>query len=77
MIVIVVWPPALAGLQVEAAARPVRPEPAAAPGTTPPAQSIGTTNIGPLSLDGKTAYITVRFDVQPSTLGDDYLHGVD
>ncbi|MYS90999.1 MULTISPECIES: MMPL family transporter [Streptomyces] len=34
-------------------------------------------NVGPLSDDGKTAYITVRFDVQPSTLGDDYLHGVD
>jgi RND superfamily putative drug exporter len=32
---------------------------------------------GPLSSDGKTAYITVRFDVQPSTLGDGYLHGVD
>ncbi|MGW2083439.1 MMPL family transporter, partial [Streptomyces sp. NPDC001939] len=47
------------------------------PGTTPPAQPGGTTNVGPLSTDGKTAYITVRFDVQPSTLGDDYLHGVD
>ncbi|MGM1078746.1 MMPL family transporter [Streptomyces sp. H28] len=34
-------------------------------------------NVGPLSTDGKTAYITVRFDVQPSTLGDDYLDGVD
>ncbi|MET7454095.1 MMPL family transporter [Streptomyces sp. NPDC005574] len=34
-------------------------------------------NVGPLSTDGKTAYITVRFDVQPSTLGDGYLHGVD
>ncbi|MFD7702053.1 MMPL family transporter [Streptomyces caelestis] len=34
-------------------------------------------DVGPLSPDGKTAYITVRFDVQPSTLGDDYLHGVD
>ncbi|GGY41460.1 MMPL family transporter [Streptomyces djakartensis] len=34
-------------------------------------------NVGPLSDDKKTAYITVRFDVQPSTLGDDYLHGVD
>src|SRR5690606_35955162 len=32
-------------------------------------------NVGPLSSDGRTAYITVRFDVQPSTLGDDYLHG--
>ncbi|NED19343.1 MMPL family transporter [Streptomyces sp. SID9913] len=34
-------------------------------------------NVGPLSTDGKTGYITVRFDVQPSTLGDDYLDGVD
>lgn len=34
-------------------------------------------NVGPLSSDGKTGYITVRFDVQPSTLGDGYLHGVD
>ncbi|MDT9696971.1 MMPL family transporter [Streptomyces sp. P17] len=34
-------------------------------------------NAGPLSSDGKTGYITVRFDVQPSTLGDSYLDGVD
>ncbi|TPQ17815.1 MMPL family transporter [Streptomyces sporangiiformans] len=34
-------------------------------------------NVGPLSADGKTGYITVRFDVQPSTLGDSYLDGVD
>ncbi|MFJ9663489.1 MMPL family transporter [Streptomyces sp. NPDC101219] len=34
-------------------------------------------NVGPLSTDGKTGYITVRFDVQPSTLGDGYLDGVD
>ncbi|WOX16564.1 MMPL family transporter [Streptomyces sp. N50] len=34
-------------------------------------------NVGPLSSDAKTAYITIRFDVQPSTLGDGYLHGVD
>ncbi|MFC5958468.1 MMPL family transporter [Streptomyces pratens] len=34
-------------------------------------------DIGPLPSDGKTGYITVRFDVQPSTLGDDYLDGVD
>ncbi|MYT71995.1 MULTISPECIES: MMPL family transporter [unclassified Streptomyces] len=37
----------------------------------------GQPNVGPLSTDGKTAYITVRFDVQPSTLGDGYLSGVD
>ncbi|MFE0131932.1 MMPL family transporter [Streptomyces sp. NPDC059037] len=40
-------------------------------------QPAGTPNVGPLSSDGKTGYITVRFDVQPSTLGDDYLDGVD
>ncbi|MBC2905510.1 MMPL family transporter [Streptomyces cupreus] len=34
-------------------------------------------NVGPLSSDGKTGYITVRFDVQPSTLKDSYLDGVD
>ncbi|MGW2288453.1 MMPL family transporter [Streptomyces phaeochromogenes] len=34
-------------------------------------------NVGPLSSDGKTGYITIRFDVQPSTLGDSYLDGVD
>lgn len=45
------------------------------PGTQPPA-STGP-NVGPLSSDAKTAYITIRFDVQPSTLGDGYLHGVD
>lgn len=33
--------------------------------------------VGPLSTDGRTAYITVRFDVQPAALGDGYLHGVD
>jgi RND superfamily putative drug exporter len=34
-------------------------------------------NVGPLSSDAKTGYITIRFDVQPSTLGDSYLGGVD
>ncbi|MFJ2813436.1 MMPL family transporter [Streptomyces sp. NPDC087294] len=33
--------------------------------------------VGPLSTDGRTAYITVRFDVQPATLGTGYLHDVD
>lgn len=42
-----------------------------------PAPPSGQQNVGPLSDDKKTAYITVRFDVQPSTLGDDYLNGVD
>ncbi|MGW5418765.1 MMPL family transporter [Streptomyces sp. NPDC003943] len=46
------------------------------PGTTPPPPS-STPNTGPLSTDGKTAYITVRFSVPPSTLGTDYLNGVD
>ncbi|QES09610.1 MMPL family transporter [Streptomyces venezuelae] len=47
------------------------------PGSTPPALPAGVPNTGPLSTDGKTAYITVRFSVPPSTLGDDYLPGVD
>ncbi|MFF3332435.1 MMPL family transporter [Streptomyces sp. NPDC002888] len=33
--------------------------------------------VGPVSTDGKTGYITVRFDEQPSTLGAGYLDGVD
>ncbi|MGW2836886.1 MMPL family transporter [Streptomyces sp. NPDC001493] len=47
------------------------------PGTQPTPPLTGTPNTGPLSTDGKTAYITVRFSVQPSTLGSGYLHGVD
>ncbi|MFE5913331.1 MMPL family transporter [Streptomyces wedmorensis] len=47
------------------------------PGTTPPAPPSGTPNTGPLSTDGKTAYITMRFSVTPSTLGTEYLNGVD
>ncbi|MEU1269329.1 MMPL family transporter [Streptomyces sp. NPDC005799] len=39
--------------------------------------SVQASKVGPLSSDGKTAYITVRFNVQPSTLGDGYLNGVD
>ncbi|MEU7722995.1 MMPL family transporter [Streptomyces tibetensis] len=46
------------------------------PLSAPPTPS-GQKNVGPLSDDKKTAYITVRFNVQPSTLGDDYLNGVD
>ncbi|MFF9119329.1 MMPL family transporter [Streptomyces massasporeus] len=46
------------------------------PLSAPPTPS-GQQNVGPLSDDKKTAYITVRFNVQPSTLGDDYLNGVD
>ncbi|WP_329171797.1 MMPL family transporter [Streptomyces decoyicus] len=49
------------------------PPPGAPPAEPPP----GTPNVGPLSTDGRTAYITVRFAVQPSTLDPDYLNGVD
>ncbi|MEU4266915.1 MMPL family transporter [Streptomyces sp. NPDC026092] len=51
--------------------------PLPAPGSQPPTPPPGTPNVGPLSTDGKTGYITVRFSVQPSTLGDAYLTGVD
>ncbi|MFD8058415.1 MMPL family transporter [Streptomyces cyaneofuscatus] len=44
-------------------------------GSTPPPPP--DPNTGPLSTDRKTAYITVRFSVQPSTLGASYLDGVD
>ncbi|MEV6078494.1 MMPL family transporter [Streptomyces sp. NPDC052069] len=46
-------------------------------GSTPPPPPTGTPNTGPLSTDGRTAYITVRFSVQPSTLDPSYLDGVD
>ncbi|MFI0788970.1 MMPL family transporter [Streptomyces lydicus] len=49
------------------------PPPGAPPAKPPP----GTPNVGPLSADGRTAYLTMRFSVQPSTLSPDYLHGVD
>ncbi|MCX5001505.1 MMPL family transporter [Streptomyces sp. NBC_00638] len=45
------------------------------PGSQPPSGQ--SQNVGPLSSDGKTGYITVRFDEQPSLLGDSYLDGVD
>ncbi|MEV4615788.1 MMPL family transporter [Kitasatospora sp. NPDC049258] len=32
---------------------------------------------GPLSANGQTGFITIRFDSNPSTLGDPYLTGVD
>ncbi|MGW2618397.1 MMPL family transporter [Streptomyces sp. NPDC001500] len=35
------------------------------------------TKVGPVSGDGRTGYITIRFDQQPNTLGDAYLNGVD
>lgn len=44
-------------------------------GSTPPPPP--DPNTGPLSTDQKTAYITVRFSVQPSTLDASYLDGVD
>ncbi|MCX4825335.1 MMPL family transporter [Streptomyces sp. NBC_01142] len=47
------------------------------PGSTPPPPQPSTPNVGPLSTDGSTAYITVRFDVQPSTLEESYIDGVD
>ncbi|AZQ34447.1 MMPL family transporter [Streptomyces cyaneochromogenes] len=36
-----------------------------------------SSKVGPLSSDGKTGYITIRFDEQPSLLGESYLNGVD
>ncbi|MFH8368426.1 MMPL family transporter [Streptomyces sp. NPDC018031] len=51
--------------------------PLPAPGSAPPTLPAGTPDVGPLSDDQRTAYITVRFDVQPSTLGSGYLDGVD
>ncbi len=45
------------------------------PGSTPPPSS--GPNVGPLSTDAETAYITIRLDVQPSTLQESYLDGVD
>ena len=39
--------------------------------------STSPSKTGPLSTDGHTAYVNVRFDVPPSTLGSDYLDGVD
>ncbi|MCC9711190.1 MMPL family transporter [Streptomyces sp. MNU76] len=53
--------------------------PLTAPATQPSQSSDQSQqpNVGPLSSDQKTAYITIRFDVQPSTLGAGYLDGVD
>ncbi|MFI9721963.1 MMPL family transporter [Streptomyces sp. NPDC052396] len=50
------------------------PPPSAYPAQPPPP---GRRNVGPLSGDGRTAYLTVRFDTTPLLLGQDYLHGVD
>ncbi|WP_371477384.1 MMPL family transporter [Kitasatospora sp. NBC_00315] len=45
------------------------PLPATAPAQPP--------NPSPVSADGTIAYLTVRFDQSPSSLGQDYLHGID
>ncbi|MFG2212076.1 MMPL family transporter [Streptomyces sp. NPDC048638] len=58
--------------QVLAAQNPLPPS-GSAPAKPPP----GTPNVGPLAADGRTAYITMRFAVQPSTLHAGYLDGVD
>ncbi|MFE3110881.1 MMPL family transporter [Kitasatospora indigofera] len=44
---------------------------------TPPAPGAQPPPNAPLSADGTTAYITVRFAVSPSSLGQEYLDGVD
>ncbi|WKK23936.1 MMPL family transporter [Streptomyces olivoreticuli] len=41
------------------------------------APAAGTQVAGPVSGDGRTAYITVRFDTSPQLLGQEYLQGVD
>ncbi|MGW4205142.1 MMPL family transporter [Streptomyces sp. NPDC004726] len=46
------------------------------PLTVPPVPA-GVPNVGPLSSDGKTAYITVWLGGQPSGLGPEFFHGVD
>ncbi|UQI49396.1 MMPL family transporter [Streptomyces sp. HU2014] len=47
------------------------------PGTPPGQRPSGGRTTGPLSGDQKTAYITVRLDTPPATLGSSYLDGVD
>ncbi|OAR24215.1 transporter [Streptomyces sp. ERV7] len=42
-----------------------------------PPTPAGQPDTGPLSGDGATGYITVRFDILPATLGGDYLDEVD
>ncbi|MET9619084.1 MMPL family transporter [Kitasatospora indigofera] len=44
---------------------------------TPPAPGAQPPPNAPLSADGTTAYITVRFSVSPTSLGQEYLDGVD
>ncbi|MET7682544.1 MMPL family transporter [Streptomyces sp. NPDC005423] len=53
------------------------PPPGTSSSQQPSSSGQSQQNVGPLSSDGKTGYITIRFDVQPSTLGDGYLPGVD
>ncbi|MET8905602.1 MMPL family transporter [Streptomyces sp. NPDC004538] len=47
------------------------------PLTATPQSGSSQQNVGPVSTDGRTGYITVRFDIQPAQLGDGYLDGVD
>ncbi|MGD3110026.1 MMPL family transporter [Streptomyces sp. YGL11-2] len=47
------------------------------PGSRPKPAAPGTPNTGPLSADGRTGYLAVRFRVPPVTLGPEYLAGVD
>ncbi|MFH9127590.1 MULTISPECIES: MMPL family transporter [Streptomyces] len=56
---------------------PGKKQPSSSQSGTSPSGTSESGGAGPLSKDGRTGYITVRFDVQPSTLGDGYLHGVD
>ncbi|MFC9331380.1 MMPL family transporter [Kitasatospora sp. NPDC057015] len=44
---------------------------------TPPPQGSQPPATSPVSTDGMTAYITVRFASSPSSLGQEYLDGVD
>jgi RND superfamily putative drug exporter len=50
--------------------------PASATPTPTPTQS-GQSSTGPLSSDGRTAYISIQFDTNPTALGSSYLQGVD
>ncbi|WP_312018544.1 MMPL family transporter [Streptomyces sp. I05A-00742] len=50
---------------------------AANPLLVPSTPSKGGQTTGPVSADGRTAYITVRFDTSPVLLGEDTVRGVD
>ncbi|WP_446750580.1 MMPL family transporter [Streptomyces sp. WZ-12] len=57
---------------VRAAESPLTP-----PGPRTPPPSPGAAHTGPLSADGRTGYLTVRFRDPPAHLGPDALPGVD